>query len=59
MNPDKADPEPDEDDIESLWCLMNVRCPVHGDMVMMQGIDGKMLFWCGCIRRKELLNWGV
>ena len=56
MTLDEAEHELDEDDLESLWCLMNIRCPLHGEMVMMQGTDGRILFWCGCARNSRALE---
>jgi len=40
----------DRDHVESLWALTKLRCPTHGDMVMVQRRDGQVVFWCGCAR---------
>ena len=39
-----------KDHVESLLSLAKLRCPSHGDMVMVQRRDGQILFWCGCTR---------
>jgi len=39
----------DRDHIESLQSLTKLRCLEHGDMVMAQKRDGKIVFWCGCV----------
>ncbi len=44
---------PDRDHLESLWALTKLRCPTHGDMVMVQRRDGQVVFWCGCARGGE------
>lgn len=41
---------PDKDHLESLLALTKLRCPTHGDMVMVQRRDGQVVFWCGCAR---------
>jgi len=30
--------------------LTKLRCPDHGDMVMVQRRSGQIVFWCGCER---------
>jgi len=44
---------PDRDHIQSLRSLAKLRCLVHGDLVMVQRRDGRIVFWCGCERPGE------
>jgi len=36
--------------IESLLLLTKLRCPKHGDIVLIQRKGGQIVFWCGCVR---------
>ena len=47
--------QPDRDHIQSLRSLAKLRCLVHGDLVMVQRRDGRIVFWCGCERPGEQL----
>jgi len=39
--------------MESLLSLARLRCLMHGEMVMIQSRDGRIVFWCGCERPGE------
>lgn len=41
------------DHMESLRSLTKLRCLTHGEMVMIQRRDGRIVFWCGCERPGE------
>ena len=49
----ETEPRSDGGHIESLLFLTMLRCPVHGDAVMVQRRDGQAVFWCGCVRAGE------
>jgi len=44
------------DHMESLRSLAKLRCLMHGEMVMIQRRDGRIVFWCGCERPGESFN---
>jgi len=55
-----------DDRIESLLFLTKLRCPTHGDVVLIQREGGEIVFWCGCVwagwaseMRKTDLNYEI
>jgi len=42
------------DRVESLLILTKLRCPKHGDIVLIQRKSGRIVFWCGCVRTERV-----